>query len=180
METHFVYAGHYYSFPNYYSDYEYRLRSFILKGMKKYKIRKVMMTIINMSRKNLITEEKMRNYCNGKEHEKESVNDDLESFFEDIRLGKEPIDSVGTYFLPKLTEEELELAEWKDYDFMQTFYSKMDADVNKTEMMLSESDSKFVHCYGWRETFTIENLKRKISSLFSKNFNKKSIETKNI
>ena len=33
----------------------------------------------------------------------------------------------------------------------------MDADVTKAEMMLSESDSKFVHCYGWRETFTIEN-----------------------
>ena len=173
MEIHFIYAGHYYSFPDYYSDYKYRLRSFILEGMKKYKIRKVMATMINMSRKNLITEEKMKNYCNGKEHEKESVNDDLESFFEDIRLGKEPIDSVGTYFLPKLTEEELELAKWKDYDFMQTFYSKMDAFYSKT-------DSKFVHCYGWRETFTIENLKRKISSLFSKNFNKKSIETKNI
>ena len=133
-----------------------------------------------MSREHLITVEKMENYCNGKEHEKESVNDDLDSFFEDIRLGKQPKNWAGTYFLPKLTEEELKLAEWKDYDFMQTFYSKMDAGVTNAEMKLSESDSKFVHCYGWRETFTIENLKRKISSLFSKNFNKKLIETKNI
>ena len=162
IETHFVYAGY-----RYLDD---KLKSMILKGMKKYKIRKVMMTIINMSRKNLITEEKMKNYCKGKELEKESINDDLDSFFEDIRLGKQPKDWAGTYFLPKLTEEELKLVETKDSDFMETFYSKMDADVTNAEMKLSESDSKFVHCYGWRETFTIENLKRKISSLFSNNF----------
>ena len=32
----------------------------------------------------------MESYCKGEEDEKDSVNDDLESLFENIRLGKEP------------------------------------------------------------------------------------------
>ena len=155
METHFVYTG------KYYWIHKARLRSSILKKMKKYKIKKVITTIINMSRKNLITQEKMRSFCNGKEFEKESVNDDLDSFYEDHRLGKKPDEFVRTYFLPRLATEELELIEAKDSDFMQTFDLKMKADVDKSEMKLSKSDSKFVYCYGWRQSFTIENsLKR--------------------
>ena len=76
--------------------------------------------------------------------------------FEDIQLGKKPDDYVPTYFLPKLTKEELKLVERKDEDFMHTFMEQMYADVDKTEMMLSESDSKFVFGDGRRKTFTIE------------------------
>ena len=170
LETHFVYAGFHYT--------DSKLKSLILKVMKKYNFKMVMVTVLFIERNRLITKERMENYF--EEKDRHSINDDLESLFQDLQLGSKPDYFVSTDFLPKLTEEELKLAEWKDYDFMQTFYSKMDADVTKAEMMLSESDSKFVHCYGWRETFTIENLKRKISSLFSKNFNKKLIETKNI
>ena len=152
MEIHFVYAG------RYYSDYnEDVLRSFILKGMKKNNIKKVMVTRIHMWRDKLITKESMENFCNGKEDEKDSVNDDLENLFNDIQLGKEPDDDVYTYFLPKLTREELGLVERKDEDFMKTFGYGMDADVDKAEMMLSESDSKFVYGWGRRRTFTIEN-----------------------
>ena len=156
MDIHFVYAGFYY----FYSDeHENRLKSFILKGMKKYNINKVMVTIIYMWRHRLITKEKMLDYCNGKDPwRNESVNDDLDSFFEDLRLGKEPDDmSHHTYFLPKLTEKELQLVEQKDSDFMDTFGSKMDADVGKAEMAASESESKYVFGRGWRETFTIEH-----------------------
>ena len=99
----------------------------------------------------------MEKFCKGKEEEEKSVNDDLETLFEDIQLGKEPDDCVMTYFLPMLTEHELELVERKDEDFMETFSFGMDADVNKAEMAASESDSKYVYGYGWRETFTIEN-----------------------
>ena len=52
MEIHFVYAGPYYD--NYNEDV---LRSFILKGMKKNNIEKVMVTIIGMWRRKLITKE---------------------------------------------------------------------------------------------------------------------------
>ena len=77
--------------------------------------------------------------------------------FQDIQIGKKPDDYVLTYFLPKLTKEELDLVEKKDDDFMEIFASFMDADVDKAEMMLSESDSKFVFGDGWRQTFVIEN-----------------------
>ena len=149
---HFVYAGDYY-----YGDDD-RLRSFILKGMKKYKIKKVMVTEICMYRAKLITKERMENYCNGKDPiEKESVNDDLEKLFEDIQLGKEPENYKDIYFLPKLTKKELDLVERRDEDFMDTFYAKMDADVDKAEMLQSESDSKYVRSYAVRYTLTIEN-----------------------
>ena len=150
MEIHFVYSGSYYAF-------EERLRSLILKGMKKYKIRKVMVTMIHGRRSWLITKEKMENYCKGKENLKKSVNDDIEQLLENIQLGKELNETFWTYYLPKLTKEELVLVEKRDNEFMRTFSYGMDADVDKAEMILSESDSKYVMGFFRRETFTIEN-----------------------
>ena len=153
METHFVYAGDYY----WKFDYEERLKSFILKGMQKYEIKKIMVTIIDMWRDYLITKEARDNYCKGNDnHCNESVNDDLESFFDDLRLGKEPRGYVKTYFMPKLTKKELELVETKDFSFMNTFWD-VDADVDEDAMKASESDSKFVNAFGERRTFIIEN-----------------------
>ena len=131
--------------------------------MKKYNLEKAMVTRIYMWRDRLITKEKMENYCKGKEEKKLSVNDDLETLFENIQLGEKPDDDIWTYFLPKLTEHELELVERKDEDFMKTFYDEMDADVDKAEMAASESDSKYVHGWSRRETFTIENSSNSIS-----------------
>ena len=99
----------------------------------------------------------MESYCKGDENEKDSVNDDLESLFENIRLGKEPNEDVTTYFLPKLTQKELALVERRDTRYLQTFREGNSADVDKTEMMLSESDSKYVRGFSWRSTFVIEN-----------------------
>ena len=94
---------------------------------------------------------------------KESVNDNLELFFEDIRLGNRPGRVLGidvTNFLPKLTEEELDLVERKDGNFMKTF-SFIPVDVDKAEMDASmdasESNSKFIRGYCWRNTFELEN-----------------------
>ena len=80
-----------------------------------------MVTIILMDREKLITKEAMEKYTKGEEDFKDSVNDDLESFFEDLRLGKEPDELIYTYFLPKLTEEEMELVEQNDTNYLQTF-----------------------------------------------------------
>ena len=141
--------------------------------MEKYKIKSVMVTIISLERWKLITKEAMEDYCKGEEAEKVSVNDDLESFFEDLRLGKEPPhQSVFTYFLPKLTEEEMELVERKDTSYLQTFYNwklrHISPDVTgfqppcyrplkEAKTKLSESDSKFVQGIGRRRTFTIKS-----------------------
>jgi len=152
LKTHIVYAGEYY-YHN-----EDRLKSFILQGLKKFKIKSVMMTIIHMHRYGLITKEVMENYYKGEKYEKTSVNDDLESFFEDLRLGKEPNEYVKTYFLPKLTEEEMALVERKDPIYLGTFQTSFqNPDVKEAEMTLSESNSKFVYGWGRRRTFTIEN-----------------------
>ena len=150
LQIHFIHVSHDWVLAQ-------KLKSVILKGMKKYKIESVMVTTLDMWRRHLITKEKMIDFCKGKEDLKESVNDDLESFFEDIRLGKKPKGEVATYFLPKLTEDELDLVEEKDNGFMKTFWREMDADVDKAEMDASESDSKYVYGYSYRKTFTIEN-----------------------
>ena len=102
--------------------------------MKKHKIKSVMVTSIDLARNNLITKEEMKKYCNGEKDIKDSVNDDLESFFENIRLGKElnnrgylrrgmstevsSWEYVQTYFLPKLTPEELEWVERRDTNYL--------------------------------------------------------------
>ena len=87
---------------------------------------------------------------------KDSVNDDLESLFEDHRLGKEPDEEVLTYFLPKLTEEEMKSVNGKDATYFETFRWSWNPDVKEAEMILSESDSKFVEGWGRRRTFTID------------------------
>ena len=117
-----------------------------------------MLTTSIMIRWNLITKEKMEDYCNGKLYPKDSVNNDLESLFEDIQNGKKPAHLVNTYFLPQLTQEELKMAERKDENFMETFLEDAeDFDVPEEEMKASESDSKYVHAWGYRTTITIEN-----------------------
>ena len=159
VKTHIVVAGAYYSL------HEDKLESFILKGMETYNMRKVMVSIMDRSRENLITKEKMISYCKGEMLEKESVNDDLDILFEAIGLGKKPTDQVEIYFFPKLTQQELKLVEKKDKKYMNTFGTHLSADVSKADMEASESNSKFVHGYGGRTTFTIENsLKRKFPS----------------
>ena len=157
METHFVYAG------RSHFNVENKLRISMVKKMKKYNIKKVMVTRFDMQRIELITKEKMENYCKGNEIQKKSINDDLESFFDDIRLGKETNNTrfMGSYHvsycLPKLTQKELKLVAKKDEHFMNGFFMVMNADVDKAEMELSESDSKYVYARCRRKTSTIES-----------------------
>ena len=151
MEMHFIFAS-YESF-HYYDD----IKSLIIReAMKKYKIKKVMMTGICMLRHHLITKEEMENYCKGKNNLKKWVNDDLDSMFESIRLGKQRDEIVKTDFFPMLTEAELKLVETKDYNYMQSF-SNPNADIDEADMKLSGSDSKYIHGYCQRKTFIIEN-----------------------
>ena len=120
-----------------------------------------MFTNINLYRQKLITKEHMKKYCEGEDQvEKDSVNDDLESFFEKIRVGKEPDDWVQTYFLPKLSETELELVERRDANYFQTFIEESignNPDVEEAEMKLSESNSKYVKGSAVRKTYLIQN-----------------------
>ena len=140
---------------------ENRLKSLFLEGMKKYNIKSLIVTSIQMERENLLTKKQMVKICKEKDPESRGrnglVNDDLESFFEDCRLGLEQgYDWTLGYFLPKLTEEEMELVETKDRSYLETFMLS-NPDVLEDEMMLSEADSKFVRGTYLRKTFIIEN-----------------------
>ena len=122
--------------------------------MKRYNVQIVMVTKIAIWRDRLITKQKMENVCQGSERGILSVNDDLETLFENIQFGEEPDEKVHFYFLPKLTEDELQLVERKDENFMQTFNLFEGA---LDDMGASESDSKYVYGFGYRKTFTITN-----------------------
>ena len=156
MQTHLVCAGDYYNYGI--ISHQAKLKSFILDAMKKYNIKSVMVSLIYMVRRKLITKERMENYCKGKEAQKDSVNDDLESLFEDLRLGKEPDEENYTYFLPKLTKEEMVLVDKRDPSYLDTFsFPSNHIDVPEAEIRLSESKSKFLYGIGHRKTFTIHN-----------------------
>ena len=151
LKLHIMYAGFHYVGLE-------KLRSMVLKAMQKHKIDLVMMTGYDLVKIRLITKEAMEDLSKGKKHwSKNSVNDDLELLFEDLQLGKEPEKGVIlSYWSPKLTKEELKLAEEKNPNYFDTF-NDLNPDVEEAEMKLSESDSKYVQGMGRRETFTIEN-----------------------
>ena len=144
------------------------------------------MTFIYMYRDLLITKEKVNRICTGKsyrqkDHEtptggdtyKDSVADDLELLFEDIKLGKSPLSIAWTYYAPELTLKEMDLVDKKDPDYFRTFKWLNNADVIETEMNLSTSTSKYVSAYCRRRTIEIKpnqesNANRKSNSLPAK------------
>ena len=92
----------------------------------------------------------------GKKTTKESINEDIESFFETLRQGKEITSCATTYFLPKLTEEELELVAKKDPNYLKTFYARRWADLEDPRLSKqSSSESKFVHAKCLRKSYII-------------------------
>ena len=159
--------------------------------MEIHKVMFVMVTMIDIVRETVIRKAVMENYCNKNSPSKTSVNDDLESFFEDLRVGKQPKDLAYTYYFPKLTEKESQLLEIKDQEsselliFSETFAYGLSIgltwnpswdfdsltyvyDINNVaEMMpkskISKSKSKHVAAFCCRETFTIDNSYPKMS-----------------
>ena len=109
----------------------------------------------------------MEKYCSGQEFWKASVNDDLESFLDDIQQGGTNRDNwkytgITSYFLPKLPEEELRLVERKNQDYFESFQVLWQnrtrfLDVSEAEMNLSESKSKFVKGYCRRQTLIVRD-----------------------
>ena len=120
-------------------------------------------------RSNLVTKEVMLDYYKGKIKSgssnfswEESVQEDLETFFENLRNGKEEQADVATYFFPKLTEEELKLIEIRDPNHLQEYVWQIigrQVDVDSDEMENSESDSKYVRAKCVRYTFILKILK---------------------
>ena len=116
-------------------------------------------------RSNLVTKEVMKSYYKGDirsiDNEfswEESVQEDLESFFHKLKIGKEEREDIATYFLPKLTNEEMQLVEMKDQDHLQEYvwhFIGRPVDVDAEEFEESESDSKYVRAKCVRYTFLL-------------------------
>ena len=133
--------------------------------MNKYGIQSLLLTMLSMSRINLITKEQMKDLYKGKLINPKSdrtrivpevsINDDLESFF--IRLQEDDLieEEVRSFFLPKLTEEELKLVEDRNAKHLKTYmanYYGFDPDVDVKTMLKSNSKSKYMYGYCSRTT----------------------------
>ena len=90
----------------------------------------------------------MQSYGKGQELVKHSVNDDLDSFFGDLRPGNGLSEQVMTYFIPKLTEEELVRIKEKDKNYFETIseLSKPDFSFLKDSVIVKHSQSR-IHIY---------------------------------
>ena len=118
-----------------------------------------------MLRVNLITKEKSKKAYQGilKDendwtHYEGSINDDLESFFNNLQeiSSQEEIkdENVWSFFLPKLTKEELKLVEEKNAEHMITYHN-LNPDVDPEEMKKSDSKDKYVHSTCFRGSMVL-------------------------
>ena len=169
--THFVCAYQYYD--------DEKLKRILLSGMNKHRIKSAYMTIFNKYRHHLVTKEEMKSYYKGEYVEKDdywsagcmlhSVNDDLELLLERFLLDEVRNESAETFCFPKLTEKEMKLVESKNEDHLESYLAYEygdDPDVDENEMMLSDSESKFVFidC----ERFTCKIINRPINGYFKR------------
>ena len=175
-ECHFIFAG---------DESGVHLVQFVLEGMRKYSINSAMVSNLSSVRNSVITKEEVDSFCNGKFKEKDSIHDDLDSFFERICLGEVcGGETSQTYFLPKLSETEMKLFEANDAGFMRTlrgchesvdderdetflnynFLSFMTASLRhskndgiKKSTAILESKTKYLRGICFRHTFLIDN-----------------------
>ena len=141
-----------------------RMKEMILNKMKKYKIKEAMVTMIRMYKMHLITKEKMVDGSKGKFEDergyyKDSVHDDLDSFFQKLQNCQLEEEHVVTNYYPMLTAEELKLVEQRNQDHLESYlahYVGRNPDIDKEEMDKSESKSKFVRGVCGRYTFMLQ------------------------
>ena len=156
---HFIYCGSYY--------WNEKLKEMFLARMKIYGIQSSVLTMFYIGRGHLITQEKTKMAYDGKlkndedwKRYKGSMNDDLESFFENLQLKKEVEQNwIRSFFLPKLTNDELKLVEEKNLEHLESygnFVNGENPDVDIEEMKKSNSKSKYIHCRYFRVTIPLK------------------------
>ena len=151
LMPHFIYCG-----DHCWGESFHRLKEIFLTKMRKYGIQSAILTRLVMYRRKLVTKEKVKQAYEGKlkneeewKHYEQSIHDDLEIFFENLQGQKEiKNEVVGSFFLPKLTEDELKLVEEKNEQHLGSYwehYLGRNPDVLVEEMNKSDSKSKYVH-----------------------------------
>ena len=156
MMPHFIFCRtRFFSF-----DVFEKLKDIILKKMQEYRIQSSILTTLAMFRRNLTTKEKSKQAVERKlenrplwRRYKGSINDDLDSFINDLQNSNEVEDEyVQSFFTPKLTKEELKLVEEKNEEHMRTYSKYFNADVDVEDMKQSDSKDKYVHSACRRKT----------------------------
>ena len=136
--------------------------------------------MLEMCRLNLITKEKAKEASEGKlknerdwRFEEISINDDLEMFLTNLLNSKKiKEEEVWSFFTPQLTEEELKLVEAKNKDHLESYFDHYDGrnpDVDPVEMKKSDSESKYVHGWCWRRTYSLTLEKNEEQEIKEKN-----------
>jgi len=175
MELHIIYAGLTYWAESIIGPgdlYAFYLLMVIYRTMQKYNIKSAILTMISMFKGQLITKEEMEYYYKAHFEDDDdfspttSLQDDLEFFLEQIRRGNDfelwaTPPGLLTFYLPKLTDEEMILVKNKDEDYLRTFmqfYGEESPDyisgpdIDEEEMKLSESKSKFAFWVCFRKS----------------------------
>ena len=170
FQTHFVYAGQYYfysehSLSSILTDRIRELKKLSAKKLKTdYVSRQPLLTMLSMWRMQLITKETIERFCKGElkyggSNDEKSGDDDIEAFFDNLQNDKYCDERVLSYYLPKLTNKELQLVVKKDKTLLETFSfhfrDDMKVDIDEAEMKKSESKSKFVRGCCLRETVSL-------------------------
>ena len=143
--------------------------SFFCELMREAQLQSVILSTFQMSQRHLITQEEMKSYCLGKDRMyPKSINDDLEKMFEELQIGETNYliprslydelypDPTKTYFLSKLTKDEMALIEMKDWNYFRHF-AISNPDVDKEDMEMSSFTSKFIFTICDRETYRIDS-----------------------
>ena len=151
LVPHFIYCGcHYWYFR------DDLLKEILLTKMGKFGVQSANFTMLWMCRMNLVTKEKatqayakqLMNEREWKDYEK-SISDDLETFFQNLQIQKViKNEEVESFFLPKLTVDELKLVKAKNKLYLGTYfehYYGLNPDVDAKEMENSDSSAKYVH-----------------------------------
>ena len=170
LMPHFIYCG-----IHYFWNRE-KLKEMILTKMSKYGIQSSIMTMLMMSRWNLVTKEKVKKAAEGKlktdsdwKDYEGSINDDLERFLINLQNQKKvKEEEVSSFFTPKLTNEELKFVQERNQEHLRTYavhyididYIDRNPDVDVEEMKKSDSKSKYVHgiCVRFTIALTLETI----------------------
>ena len=156
LMPHFIYCG------EWILDRKEKLKEVILTKMRKYGIESSILTMLHIRRLNLVTQETVKKAYKGAlkndenwEDYEGSINDDLERFFINLQNQKEvKKEEVGSFFTPKLTNEELKFVQAENKEHLETYWFRK-PDVDVEEMKKSDSKSKYVHVDCLRLTFPL-------------------------
>ena len=163
LKPHIIYVGHKFH------ENQGMLHSLVFEQLKKHAIESAMITHLFMYKNYLMTKERMEKFFDLKRYTgeydwvpRESINDNLENFVEELCHRKEQEHSSQPYFVSKLTKEEMKLVENRNKEYTETYFrgsfgSDRSLDISAEEIKLSESKSKYVNAQCYRTTSIVKN-----------------------